>query len=87
MAPELDAGVQPNARTDQFAFCVSLYEALFGESPFEGETALAYRVSVIEGNRRARPTSTDVPSWIFGVIDRGLHADPDLRWDSSVSAS
>ncbi len=82
MAPELDAGTQPNARTDQFAFCVSLYEALFGESPFEGDTALAYRVAVIDGSRRPPPSSTDVPSWVLGVIDRGLRADAELRWDS-----
>jgi serine/threonine protein kinase len=34
MAPEQHDGGALDARTDQFAFCVSLYEALYGRAPF-----------------------------------------------------
>lgn len=34
MAPEQLRGVSADARSDQFSFCVSLYEALHGEKPF-----------------------------------------------------
>src|SRR5262249_52721061 len=34
MAPEQIAGGRADARSDQFAFCVALYEALHGERPF-----------------------------------------------------
>ena len=38
MAPEQLAGRRAEARSDQFACCVTLYEALYGERPFAGDT-------------------------------------------------
>ncbi|HSN28417.1 MAG TPA: serine/threonine-protein kinase, partial [Kofleriaceae bacterium] len=38
MAPEQHHGEPVDARADQFAFCVALYEALYHRLPFEGET-------------------------------------------------
>src|SRR5438093_324183 len=34
MAPEQYRGDPVDMRTDQFAFCVALYEALYGQAPF-----------------------------------------------------
>ena len=36
MAPEQLEGNRTDASGNQFSFCVSLYEALYGEVPFEG---------------------------------------------------
>ena len=36
MAPEQFQARATDARTDQFSFCVALYEALYGERPFAG---------------------------------------------------
>src|SRR5262249_59842222 len=37
MAPEQMRGEQADVRADIFSFCVSLYEALYGERPFAGK--------------------------------------------------
>jgi formylglycine-generating enzyme required for sulfatase activity len=76
MAPEQLHGDAADARSDQFSFCVALYEALHGERPFEGEHLLSLTMSVSEGN--LRPISSkrrDVPPWIRKPLLRGLRPD------------
>jgi serine/threonine protein kinase len=41
MAPELTRGGRADARSDQYAFCVSLHEALTGAQPELGVLSLA----------------------------------------------
>ncbi|MDB4982835.1 MAG: serine/threonine kinase family protein, partial [Myxococcales bacterium] len=38
MAPEQFLGTATDARTDQFSFCVALYEAVYGDRPFGGNS-------------------------------------------------
>ncbi|HVV83587.1 MAG TPA: serine/threonine-protein kinase, partial [Kofleriaceae bacterium] len=67
MAPEQWSGGAVDARSDQFAYGVTLWTALFGASPFEGDTAEALRSSVIADRRRARPAGTRVPAAVVAV--------------------
>src|SRR5690606_35617249 len=48
MAPEQRLGKQSDARSDQFSFCLALWEGLYGERPFAASdpTALAEDVSL-----------------------------------------
>ncbi len=81
MAPEQHTGGPIDARTDQFSFCVALYEALYGERPFAGERAPEIAFNVVRG--RVREPSREgptVPAWLRKVIVRGLATAPDERW-------
>jgi len=80
MARELCLGEPADARSDLFAFCVALYEGLYGRAPFPGDTVEAYLSAVIDGEVREPPVSADVPPWIWPVLRRGLEADPDARF-------
>ncbi|MCH9680649.1 MAG: serine/threonine protein kinase, partial [Deltaproteobacteria bacterium] len=79
MAPEQHRGQSPEARTDQFAFCVTLWEALYGERPFRGDTRMQLAMAVCRGTL-AEPTSRDVPAFVRRVLRRGLAVDIDERF-------
>src|SRR5262252_5109157 len=62
MAPEQFLRAATDARTDQFSFCVALYEALFGERPFASETMPARIQAVVAGRVREPPQKAKVPA-------------------------
>jgi tetratricopeptide (TPR) repeat protein/predicted Ser/Thr protein kinase len=80
MAPEQFADETADARTDQFSFCVSLYQALYGLRPFAGDTAHELAYSVTEGELREPPKQAHVPGWVRRVVMRGLSKDPAQRF-------
>jgi serine/threonine protein kinase/tetratricopeptide (TPR) repeat protein len=82
MAPEQFRGHPTDARTDQFAFCIALYEALYGERPFAGNTLMQLTTNVVNGKIREAPTATKVPLWIRKILLRGLRVNADDRWAS-----
>jgi formylglycine-generating enzyme required for sulfatase activity len=79
MAPEQFLGRSIDARTDQFAFCVAIYEALYGERPFGGDTVLALAGAVTAGRMKEVPKEADVPGWVRKIVQRGLLPDPAAR--------
>ncbi|HEY0478361.1 MAG TPA: tetratricopeptide repeat protein, partial [Kofleriaceae bacterium] len=80
MSAEQWAGGAVDARSDQFAFCVVLWEALFGERPFHGASLPALRTAVCAGATAPPPAGRGVPRWLVAVIRRGLAVDPAVRW-------
>ncbi len=79
MSPEQFDGGPIDARSDQFSFCVALWEALFGRRPFAGRNLRALQRSVSEGEVRA-PPPTNVPPRVLAALRRGLSVDPDERF-------
>jgi hypothetical protein len=82
MAPEQFAGARTDERTDQFSFCVALYEALYEQRPFEGDTLPALMTSVVTGQVRPVPAKAAVPGWLRRALLRGLTVDPEKRYPS-----
>ncbi len=82
IAPERYAGELADARSDQFAYCVTLYEALYGERPFEARSIQAVLQAVREGRVKRPPARARVPRWLRRIVLRGLANDPAQRWPS-----
>jgi tetratricopeptide (TPR) repeat protein len=79
MAPEQHLGLPTDPRSDQFSFCVTAWEALYGERPFTGKTLAELSLAVSEGRHRAPPSGRRVPSWLRRLLERGLAAEPNDR--------
>ncbi len=65
LSPEQRATGRADARSDQYSFCLSLHEALYGRLPGEAEAR--------------HPAARDVPAWLLPIVTRGLAKDPSAR--------
>lgn len=82
MAPEQTLAHVADARADQFAFCVALFEALSGEHPFTTDGGAA-RLDEIRGGRLRVPDGArSLPPELLEVLRRGLAWEPDSRFAS-----
>jgi serine/threonine protein kinase len=80
-APEQFAGGRIDARTDQFAFSVALYEALYGERPFEGDDTDALYANIVAGRvREPKRRVVSVSMALRRALLRGLAARPEDRF-------
>jgi eukaryotic-like serine/threonine-protein kinase len=82
MAPEQHRGEPADARADQFAFCVALYEALYGERPFRGSTIAELGEEIAHQRVRDPAKGSHVPSWLRRAVLRGLRVAPADRYPS-----
>ena len=85
MAPEQFRGQAADARSDQFSFCVALFEALHGERPFPSDSLPELMEAVLAGRVRepaARLRGARIPSFLRRLLLRGLSADPAARFAS-----
>ncbi len=82
MAPEQFEGLRADARSDQFALCVVLYEALFDRRPFAGLDLGELSRAVLDGQVERPPADVRVPGWLRALVMRGLARDPADRFPS-----
>jgi hypothetical protein len=85
MAPEQHRAEVADHRSDQFSFCVSLYEALYGLRPFAGDTYRELVVNILEGQVRPPPEGTEVPVALQRILERGLASAPADRYPNMTA--
>lgn len=80
MAPEQHTGLRVDARADQFAFCVALWEALTGAPPYRGTNKDLARAKRL--GPPAWPKTRGVAPRVVAALRRGLSPTADARWPS-----
>ncbi len=86
MSPEQHAGERAGERSDQFSFFAALYEGLYGQLPFAGDTLGELLLNISEGRLRPPPADAGVPAWVLRIVTRGLSAEPAERFPSMAAA-
>jgi tetratricopeptide (TPR) repeat protein/tRNA A-37 threonylcarbamoyl transferase component Bud32 len=85
MAPEQHMGLRADARSDQFSFCVALWEKLYGDRPFRGRDIRSLALAVTDGEIQEPSNARAVPQWIRRALERGLSVAPEKRWPDMPS--
>jgi tetratricopeptide (TPR) repeat protein len=82
MSPEQLTASPIDGRSDQFSFCVSLYEGLYGERPFPGEHVPELLAQIESFKLPNRGPLSKVPAWVDAILGKGLSVDPAKRFES-----
>jgi tetratricopeptide (TPR) repeat protein/predicted Ser/Thr protein kinase len=80
MPLEVLEGAPADARADQYGFCVTLFEALYGELPVQAATLEALHAELAAGRPRRPPARAGVPTRVRRALARGLAARPEDRF-------
>jgi serine/threonine protein kinase len=83
LAPERWQGRVADVASDQFSFCVSLYECLAGRLPFEARELEARLAEVRAGPASLASTGTN--RRVEQALRRGLSFEPSARWPSMAA--
>ncbi len=81
MAPEQHMREEVGPAADQFSFCVALWQAVYGQHPFGGDSRIDLALRVIKGDV-LDPGATSVPAWLRVLLERGLCRDASARFES-----
>lgn len=80
MAPEIFTGAPASIATDQFAYCITLWEALYGARPFVARCV--EQLTAAFGQPLALPRRPRVPRNVARVLRRGLATNAARRYSS-----
>jgi serine/threonine protein kinase len=80
MAPEQHLGERADARSDQFGFCVALYQAVYRQLPYPSQDLRTLSLAIVGGRVRTPPVDERIPNTLRRLILRGLSIDPAARY-------
>ncbi|KIG14143.1 Serine/threonine protein kinase [Enhygromyxa salina] len=80
MAPEQHLGERADARSDQFGFCVALYQALYRALPFPTDDLRSLSLAIVAGKLTPPPIVPGLPDRLRRLVLRGLRVEPDARY-------
>ncbi|MCA9693159.1 MAG: serine/threonine protein kinase [Myxococcales bacterium] len=80
MAPEQFVGAPADERSDQFALCVTLFEALFGRRPFAGDTMQELCEQLLHAPLEFPAGASVIPAAVRDVLARGLSRRREERF-------
>ena len=79
LAPEqLQSDSEPTPRNDVYSLAATLYAALRGEAPFQGDTVPALGAAILRDTPAGLPSAT--PPTLRAVIETALSKDPARRF-------
>jgi tetratricopeptide (TPR) repeat protein/predicted Ser/Thr protein kinase len=84
MAPEQHLGREVDERSDQYSFCIAIWEAIHGGRPFSGRSLPEIASNVIEG-RILEDKHAKLPGWLRAALRRGIAIDPAARFPSMAA--
>ncbi len=88
MAPEQIRGGPVDARTDLFAFGVTVYELATGRRPFAGATAADVASAILRDDPVPIPDlRPDLPAALDGIVRRCLAKDPGARYAAAAEVA
>lgn len=73
-------GRAADASGDQFALCVSLYEAVYGQRPFDWSNPYELTLALERGLVRPPGRAARAPARLWRILERGLAREPSQRW-------
>jgi len=73
---------QADERSDQYSFCVALYEGLYRVRPFSSRNRRVVRQLTLRGKFDAPPADAKVPARYQTIIERGMSLAPEDRYPS-----
>lgn len=79
MAPEQYTGDIAGSAADQYAFCIALFEAIYGYRPFGSDDVRALAKAKARGFTGPLPSAPALPHRVQQVLRRGLSPRPEDR--------